>query len=686
MRQSPRVRASLPGFELGARRSPTGRAPRLKKQPPCPTCNTTILATGICADGRPQACATSVKLSRSTWEDSKLSRDPGLTLWGVGPGDPCKASTTPDFALWVAGPAGEVMPDRCGGAQFSRNGHRLSEVVTSVTADVADAPAAQGERGSGVGVDLSAEDAESIVIGATDARRVVAYLLAQFTDEYIAIMGVVDASVTDLNPADVAHELRQVGAPMDPRTIDARLEKLRQWGAVTARHDASQATRYTDLVARNWRYSATAIGRQTQRFFITTLADVQVIREIPLPSLQRVVESLRELATLLGPAGRPAGPEKDAVIASLIGTLFAAHEDLDTALVGAEDNLAGMADRFDLDDSTTSELKGMLVDYATHVAAELEDGAARAHQALLALMPQAQLLVDAVVGSSDARALIERGALTASRGGRSADWVGLATWLDPATGRAARFAMRLVRALPGMHANLRRLHTGAGIATTRARALAFARASMNPEYGSAIWAAAVGDHSWRKLAGFAEDEEATRGSTPWREGPGVDLPEMLRSSGRTGSRGRAASSRDDSAARAAVAARRQERVHAHALAMAEVLTAAPGAPLSDAAARVALAAVAAASRGTRHPATPARPVVVRTGTKDGLACTLVYVGLGAGAVSAGLVRAPLWKVILPGRVPLFHAPGSAATIPQGLTVLSDPDSAEAVIQIVRGVA
>jgi uncharacterized protein (TIGR02677 family) len=536
--------------------------------------------------------------------------------------------------------------------------------------------------------DLSEGAAESIVVGATDARRVVAYLLAQFTDEYIAIMGIVDASVTDLSPADVAHELRQAGQPMDPRTIDARLEKLRHWGAVTARHDASHATRYTDLVARNWRYSATAIGRQTQRFFVTTLADIQVIREIPLPALQRVVESLRELVALVGPLNRQTGPESASVIAGHIGTLFAAHEDLDTALVGAEDKLAGMADRFDLDDSTTSELKGMLVDYATHVAAELEDGAARAHQALMALIPATQLLVDAVVGSSDARGLIERGALTASRGGRDADWVGLAQWLDPAGGRAARFAMRLVRALPGMHANLRRLHTGAGIATTRVRALAFARACMDPDYGSAIWAAAVGDHSWRKLAGVADDEEATRGSTPWREGPGVELPEMLRTSGKKGTQGRAASSRDDSAARAVIAALRAERVIAHAIALREVLSAGPAAPLSEAAARVALAAVAAACRGTRHAATPARPVVVRTGTKDGLACTLVYVGDGAtaGSVTAGIVRAPTWKVILPGRVALFHSPGKAATIPAGLRVLDDLDTAPAVVQIVRGVA
>ena len=40
----------FPGCEPSARRSPEGRAPRSKEQPPCPTCNMTLLATGICGN------------------------------------------------------------------------------------------------------------------------------------------------------------------------------------------------------------------------------------------------------------------------------------------------------------------------------------------------------------------------------------------------------------------------------------------------------------------------------------------------------------------------------------------------------------------------------------------------------------------------------------------------------------
>ncbi len=294
--------------------------------------------------------------------------------------------------------------------------------------------------------------------------------------------------------------------------------------------------------------------------------------------------------------------------------MFTSPDDLDSALVGAEDTPADLADLFDLDDDATGELKRLLVSYATHVAAELDRGSARAYRALITLGPTTDVLVDAALASSDARLLIERNALTASRGGAASDWAGLRAWFDPGTGRAARLALRLVRALPGMHANLRRLHSSSESATTRARALTFARACLDAEYGTAIWRAALGDHPWHKLAGVADEEELTRGATPWREGPGVGLPELLRSTGRTDGRGRAAAAREDTATRARVAARREARAAAHAEALREVLSTPAGAPWSDGAARAALAALNVATRGPgalrigsgRMPAVPIR--------------------------------------------------------------------------------
>ena len=195
------------------------------------------------------------------------------------------------------------------------------------------------------------------------------------------------------------------------------------------------------------------------------------MREIPLAAWLNRGRTPRE-ARRPGPDAAPEPRAADASRADSVGMVFTSHDDLDAALVGAEDELAGLADRFDLDDARTAELKALLVEYATHVAAELELGVGpRRRRAAAASRPHVDTLVAAAVATSDARELIAVGALTASRGGRAEDWAGLPRWFDPQTGRAARFSLRLIRALPGMHANLRRLHTSAGTATTRARAL-----------------------------------------------------------------------------------------------------------------------------------------------------------------------------------------------------------------------
>ena len=483
---------------------------------------------------------------------------------------------------------------------------------------------------------------ESVSLGVRDARRSVAYLIAPESDEYIAVMEVLEASVTDLTPAEVTDALGRAGVPMDGQTTEKRLDQLAAWDAVSARTDARLIRTRAELLSRNWRYTPTPAGRQVQRFYRTVLAGTATMREIPLASLGRVVRSLERLRD------EPDLPAAEA--AELIGRLFTSHDDLDSALVGAEDALSGLADRFDLNDERTAELKGLLVDYASRVAAELERGAARAETALTALRPRYRTLAETAVAMSDARSLIEAGALTASRGGRADDWDGLRTWFDPDAGRAARFAMRLVRALPGMHVNLRRLHTSTGTATGRTRALAFARACADPELGTAVFLAALGDHSWRKLHGTADDDDLTR-LPSWRTGPLVPVPDLLHRTGRTGPRGRAPAARDDTAARERVAAARETRRREHDAAVREVLAAAPGTTLSESAARVALAALMATARS--RPRGGRRSCVT-----DGLACTLVPT-----AVGAGVLLAPTWRVVVPGRLVAFHLPGRQPWVP-----------------------
>jgi uncharacterized protein DUF2397 len=471
--------------------------------------------------------------------------------------------------------------------------------------------------------------------GRMEARIALSYLLHGEVADYVAVMDVLEASVTEMSPVEIALAVSELGPQLPTDVVEDRLQSLRRWGVVHATTDTSRIQRHSDLLARNWRYTATAVGRHVHRFYRTVLAGTPAVREIPLAGLNRIVRGLERL-------------RDDAVpdVAELVGIVFVNHDDLDAALVGAEDALAGLTDRYDLDTDATAELRGMLVDYATRVAAELEDGAVLASHHLNVLRPRFVALAEAAVSASDARALIERGALVASRGGRVEDWEGLTAWFDPASGRAARFSMRLVRALPGMHVNLRRLHTSVGAATSRGRALRLAAACGHPELGTGVALAALGDHPWRKLYGESDDADLNRVPS-WDAGPTAPTPELLMLTGRGGARGRIPAARDDSAARMAVEAARAQRTAEHAAAVAEVLGAAPGQRLSGRAAMVALDALRAAARGQAVEG-------VRTGVRDGLACTLVR----AAAVPEGFaVGGPSWTVWTPGRTVHFHRPG-----------------------------
>ncbi|MGW8558100.1 DUF2397 family protein [Streptomyces tubercidicus] len=509
--------------------------------------------------------------------------------------------------------------------------------------------------------------------GVSDARRVVGYLVRPESDEYIAIMDVLEGSVTDLTAAEVTAALPAAGLRLDTRVVEARLNALNDLGAVSVRSDNSHARRYVEILARNWRYTASPAGRHVQRFYRQVLAGTATVREIPIVSLNRIVTHLESLAAALG-AREPVADGLDSACVDAVGAVFTSHDDLDAALVGAEDALMALADRFDLDEERTGDLKGLLVDYATHVAAELDSGSARAAAALTTLVPWFGPLAQASIDASQARDLIAAGALTASRGGRVEDWEGLRAWFDVRTGRAARFSLRLVRTLPSMHANLRRLHSSTGTASSRTRALSLARAVLTPEVGVQIFQAAVGDHAWRKLYGQADEDEAGRNPS-WRGGPQVPVPTLLRTTGRSGPRGRGSAPRDDTAVRAQVAADRARRQDEHLAAVTAVLAAVPGQQLDEAAAQVALAALMAAARaGATGPA--------RTGTSGGLACTLVHTGTGT---ATGTVQAPTWCVLVPGRIPLFHQPGRrpsrAAMEAVSGAAVTDDLTARAVLRI-----
>lgn len=526
------------------------------------------------------------------------------------------------------------------------------------------------------GHQTAVEDAPAAQAPAVDgARQVVSYLVAPEAEQYLAVMAVLEASVEDLTPAQVLRAVAdQLGAGaggLDSRSVETRLEQLRSWGAATARTDTSEARRYTDLLLRNWRYTATPAGREVQRFYVQRLAGTQLAREIPLGSLQRALSSLQQLRALLQDLPGGAGVqeltvEQVAALAEHTATLFVSHDDLDGALVGAEDTLAGLADRFDLDGSDTSALKDLLIEYATRIANELSHGSAQAHAALLEFGQHVPLLCAASVQASLASELIRRGALDASRGGRQQDWDGLLRWFDPARGRAARLSLSLVRAVPGMQANLRRLHSSSGTATARARALLLAKACTDPELGRDILLAATGDHAWRKLHGVADAQPGRNPS--WHTGPVVQVGDILRTTGRSGSRGRAAVARSDVLARAEVTAQRAERERIRLAAVEEILTATAGSTLTPSAAALALAALTCTARIAAR-----GRVRLAVQTKLGIACTLVFTPGVHGRICA-----PHWSVHTMDRTPVFHRLGVAPDLAAHLESDCGPDLARRV--------
>ncbi|GCD19280.1 hypothetical protein CTKZ_08420 [Cellulomonas algicola] len=496
----------------------------------------------------------------------------------------------------------------------------------------------------------AAASSESVIIAVDDGRSVVAYWLSEHADEYAAILDVLEAAVDDLRPTQIVARLRTQEITLDDDAVVRRLESLQRWRAVTGRPDPSDARAAAQLLARNFRYAITGPGRRVHRLY-ADMRTQQVLREIPITNLNTLVTALEVLATM----SRDGQLRDIPAVASHVRAAFDALENLDSGVVAAEDAIVAMAERYDLDTQTTDELKGLLVEYATRAAMHLERGVARARAALDELRPRFDQLADASVTASPDADKIRAGAIRAARGGAASEWHDLDAWCDQTDGRVARFVKRLVRAIPTLHANVRRLTSSSEQGTTRARALALARAChAHPALAEQLAAATLGDHPWRKLYG-APDEDDTIDRVPsWRTGPQIAVPENLRRTARTGSRGRAAAPRDAADARAEIAARQELRRLEHLRALREILSARPGQELTHTAAHLAHAAVLAAIRGRVSTSTRSR-----TGTSDGLACTIAAAGTDA------VICGPGWRAILPNHTVTFHLPGRAPRTTRG---------------------
>jgi hypothetical protein len=94
------------------------------------------------------------------------------------------------------------------------------------------------------------DDAPTFEVGVTDSRRAMGYLVAPGSDDYIRIMAVLESSVTDLTPGEIAVLVSAAGPPMADSLVQKRLDKLKDWTAATGRSDPSRIRRHADILAR----------------------------------------------------------------------------------------------------------------------------------------------------------------------------------------------------------------------------------------------------------------------------------------------------------------------------------------------------------------------------------------------------------------------------------------------------
>ncbi|MGW3387348.1 DUF2397 family protein [Streptomyces cinereoruber] len=465
---------------------------------------------------------------------------------------------------------------------------------------------------------------------AQDPTRALGYTVSRVRQEHAAIMGVLDQAVDHLTPAEITVELAARGVTLQPGIVAQRLKALQETFLAVSGQPDNEIERWQELNGARWRYTATAHGRQVQRLWSVLSAEGLVQREVALDGLARIRDALTALQ------GEDVAPQE---VAKLAGQVFVEHDQLDASLVGQTDMLARLADRFDLDAQGTGELKQLIVEYATHVVVHLDREVVAVHGLLTGLRPRFAVLAAGCGAQSRAGALVARGVLAPSRGAQRGDWEQLLSWFAPASGRAWRFGQQLVRAIPMMHANLRRQQSVVGPGTLRAKALSLAAACRDTERGEAVFRASVADRPWVKLHTCAEGEDGR--VVAWHEGPRVPALAMLRTSGQSSPRGPAAPRRERGEAAREVA-RERERVEAERrAAAAEVL--AGVFPLTDRACRLALRAVMAAARGTEAGG-------VRVGHWDGVSCTLT-----AARGVVGRVEGVAWSVLVPGRQVAFHA-------------------------------
>ncbi len=397
------------------------------------------------------------------------------------------------------------------------------------------------------------------------------YVTGDHAPIYRAIVQVFFAAkqryVIELRPADVEREIVAGGfhAPLaDTDALNYHLDKLVEWGNLSAAHDTAAVATIEDFHKKSFVYHLTAVGEAAHRAVLHVEATVGRSGSLQSNMLLEIRDSLRALAAL----GQQGAPDPERTLRSM-HALFSAFDTLtgEAAHFIGEVSESFAADRieeelFVLRKQALVTYISRFVDHLRKLAGEIAAGvraveAGGVERLLAAAATSADL--PPPLGHEDPRAVW----LDTQRH----RWAGMKGWfcavggLEPTVERLAAVA---VEAILGLTRALGRLNSQRTQPVDRQAdyltlARWFSACGTNRE-AHKLYEAAFGLYGVRHFHIAEEDPDLARPGESWWQTAPVTVPTSLRARGRLSRAGRPAAAPDHGAGRAWIAQRqRRER-------------------------------------------------------------------------------------------------------------------------------
>lgn len=395
-------------------------------------------------------------------------------------------------------------------------------------------------------------------------RRLFRYVVFDEWRDYRRIMGVFAGTFfSEFSPEDVGARLRESGVELDPATVLDRLERLREWGNLTVSSATGTPTSLADYYRRRNRYLITRAGQEVHDLVEGVLSSVDEIRDVSTGRLRALLDALR---ALLAVDPLVADPER---LADLVGAVFDPHQAFTSEITQFFAALNQWQSRYDLTPEELRFFAHVLVGYVTERLEDIERLSRPIGAALRELAGRIPAIVEranrGLAARVEAAGLADAVAVARRPGSAGQDWDHLAGWFvgDPQRpARMDRLRGEALAAVRTLTLNLIRLsRVGVGTSSRRADLLRLAKvvADATPEDASRLVNAALGLYPARHLGALPTDADDPVGAgTSWWDAPLAVVPVSLRERGDTTARGTASPLPDRSAARRAIARRREQ--------------------------------------------------------------------------------------------------------------------------------